>query len=162
VLGQQVTVRSARTLASRLVLAAGEQVETCVDGLDRLFPSAAAVADVDPETFAMPRSRVRALVATARALADGDVCLDRGHDRDDVRRALLALPGIGPWTADYVAMRALGHPDVFLPKDTGTRDALRALGHDATRAEELSESWRPWRSYAQVHLWNTVAAPEES
>ena len=72
----------------------------------------------------MPRARGRALVALCAALADGDVALDRGPDRDDVRRALLELPGIGPWTADYIALRALGHPDVFLPTDVGVRDAL--------------------------------------
>ena len=78
----------------------------------------------------MPRARGRALVALCTALAAGDVALDRGPDRDDVRRALLALPGIGPWTADYVAMRALAHPDVFLPTDIGVRNALAGLGHD--------------------------------
>ena len=76
----------------------------------------------------MPRARGRALVGLAAALADGDVALDRGPDRDDVRRRLLELPGIGPWTADYVAMRALGHPDVFLPTDVGVRNALTGLG----------------------------------
>ena len=78
----------------------------------------------------MPRARGRALVGLAAALAAGDVALDRGADRDDVRRALVELPGIGPWTADYVAMRALGHPDVFLPTDLGVRNALAGLGHD--------------------------------
>ena len=82
----------------------------------------------------MPRSRGRALVGLAAALAAGDVALDRGPDRDDVRaRAASTLPGIGPWTADYVAMRALGHPDVFLPTDIGVRNALAGLGHDPAR-----------------------------
>ena len=70
--------------------------------------------------------------------------------------SLLAIPGIGPWTADYIAMRALGHPDVFLPADTGTRDALAGLGRDPATAAELAQSWRPWRSYAQAHLWRTL------
>ena len=108
----------------------------------------------------MPRSRGRALVALCRALADGDVVLDRGAGRDDTRTALLAISGIGPWTADYIALRALGHPDVFLPSDIGTRDALRRIGgqpvSDPATAGELSQAWRPWRSYAQMHLWSTL------
>jgi AraC family transcriptional regulator of adaptative response / DNA-3-methyladenine glycosylase II len=104
----------------------------------------------------MPGSRGRALIALSRALADGDVVLDRGAGRDDTRMALLAIPGIGPWTADYIAMRALGHPDVFLPSDTGTRDALLRLGRDPATADDLSQSWSPWRSYAQAHLWRSL------
>jgi AraC family transcriptional regulator of adaptative response / DNA-3-methyladenine glycosylase II len=111
----------------------------------------------------MPRARGRALVALGAALASGTVSLDRGPDRDDVRRRLLELPGIGPWTADYVAMRALAHPDVFLPTDIGVRNALRGLGRP-TAVDDAP--WRPWRSYALLHLWNTlmpaVAAPEEN
>jgi AraC family transcriptional regulator of adaptative response / DNA-3-methyladenine glycosylase II len=92
------------------------------------------------------------------ALASGDVRLDRGADRADVRMRLLALPGIGPWTADYVAMRALGDPDVFLPTDVGVRRALVGLGlpGDAASAEEQSRRWRPWRSYGLMHLWSTL------
>ena len=103
----------------------------------------------------MPRARGRALVGLASALATGSVVLDRGPDRDDVRRALLALPGIGPWTADYVAMRALGHPDVFLPTDLAVRRVLTELGGSADPAPD-PEMWRPWRSYALMHLWNTL------
>jgi AraC family transcriptional regulator of adaptative response / DNA-3-methyladenine glycosylase II len=94
-----------------------------------------------------------------RALADGELRLDRGADRGHVRRDLLALPGIGPWTADYIALRALGHPDVFLPTDIGIRDALRRLGRDPRDAAALAEHWRPWRSYAQLHLWQTLSTP---
>ena len=87
--------------------------------------------------------------------------LDRGADRVDVRARLLALPGIGPWTADYVAMRALGDPDVFLPTDVGVRRALAGLGlpGDAASAQELSRRWRPWRSYGLMHLWSTLDLP---
>ena len=80
--------------------------------------------------------------------------LDRGPDRDDVRRALLALPGIGPWTADYVAMRALGHPDVFLPTDLAVRRLLAGLATPGRG--DPARAWRPWRSYALMHLWNTL------
>ena len=111
----------------------------------------------------MPRSRGRALIALCSALADGAIALDRGPDRDDVRARLLEIPGIGPWTADYIAFRALGHPDVFLASDLGTRHALAALGHDPASAAELAERWRPWRSYAQMHLWQTLTpTPEET
>jgi AraC family transcriptional regulator, regulatory protein of adaptative response / DNA-3-methyladenine glycosylase II len=151
VIGQQVSVTGARTVAGRVVAAHGRRVESDVLGLTHLFPDAATLAQVDPETLPMPRSRGRAVVGLAAALASGAVALDRGPDRDDVRRALLALPGIGPWTADYVAMRALGHPDVFLPTDLAVRRVLRDLGGTAR-----PEDWRPWRSYALMHLWNTL------
>jgi len=156
VLGQQVTVAAARTAAARLTLAHGEPLAEARDGLTHLFPTAATLAELDPEALPMPRARGRALVALCRALADDDVRLDRGADRDDVRLRLLEIPGIGPWTADYVALRALGHPDVFLPTDIGVRDALRLLGRDPADATELADGWRPWRSYAQLHLWQTL------
>jgi AraC family transcriptional regulator of adaptative response / DNA-3-methyladenine glycosylase II len=156
VIGQQVSVVGACTVTGRLVAAHGRPVVTDIPGLTHLFPDAAAVAGLDPATLPMPRSRGRALVTLGAALAGGDLALDRGPDRDDVRRRLVALPGIGPWTADYVAMRALGHPDVFLPTDVGVRHALTRLGHAPTQDDE---DWRPWRSYALMHLWNTLMPP---
>jgi AraC family transcriptional regulator of adaptative response / DNA-3-methyladenine glycosylase II len=128
-----------------------------VPGLTHLFPDPARLATLDPASLPMPRARGRALVGLATALADGTVVLDRGPDRDDVRRALLALPGIGPWTADYVAMRALGHPDVFLPTDLAIRRLLADMAGSADSGSEPDpECWRPWRSYALMHLWNTL------
>ncbi|PKH44248.1 DNA-3-methyladenine glycosylase II [Nocardioides alpinus] len=155
VIGQQVSVTGARTVGGRIVAAHGRAVESPVPGLTHLFPDAATLATVDPETLPMPRARGRALVGLASALATGAVVLDRGPDRDDVRRALLALPGIGPWTADYVAMRALGHPDVFLPTDLAVRRVLADVGRCAD-TEPDPQAWRPWRSYALMHLWNTL------
>jgi AraC family transcriptional regulator of adaptative response / DNA-3-methyladenine glycosylase II len=152
VIGQQVSVTGARTVTGRVVARHGTPVETHVPGLTHLFPDAGTLAKADPEELPMPRSRGRALVGLAQALADGAVLLDRGPDRDAVRHALLELPGIGPWTADYVAMRALGHPDVFLPTDLGVRRVLDRLGGSVADAE----GWRPWRSYALMHLWNTL------
>lgn len=154
VIGQQVSVTGARTVAGRLVTAHGRAVESDVPGLTHLFPDAASLAAADPATLPMPRARGRALVGLAGALADGRVLLDRGPDRDDVRRALLELPGIGPWTADYVAMRALGHPDVFLPTDLAVRRLLAGLA--TSGGDPDPERWRPWRSYALMHLWNTL------
>ena len=122
-------------------------------------PDAATLAGRRPGDAAdAARPRPRAGRRCAAALADGDVALDRGADRDDVRAALLDLPGIGPWTADYVAMRALGHPDVFLPTDLGVRDALRRARPRPGRARaDWPSAWRPWRSYALLHLWHTLA-----
>ena len=155
VIGQQVSVTGARTVTGRIVAEHGRRVDSPVAGLTHLFPDAATLAAADPETLPMPRARGRALVGLASALATGTVVLDRGPDRDDVRRSLLALPGIGPWTADYVAMRALGHPDVFLPTDLAVRRVLADLAGSGDTAPD-PERWRPWRSYALMHLWNTL------
>jgi AraC family transcriptional regulator of adaptative response / DNA-3-methyladenine glycosylase II len=155
VLGQQVSVAGARTLATRLVAELGAPVELTGDHhVTHHFPTAEALAGVDPETVAMPRARGRALAAVSAALADGSVVLDRSADRGEVRAALLALPGIGPWTADYIAFRVLGDPDVFLPTDIGVRHAASRLGLDDVDAR--SEHWRPWRSYALIHLWSSL------
>ncbi len=159
VLGQQVSVAGARTVAARLTQQYGATVSADGD-LTRLFPDVATLAGLDAEDLPMPRARGRALIALCAALADETIALDRGADRDEVRAQLLDLPGIGPWTADYIALRALGHPDVFLPTDIGIRDALTGLDSDPRDAAALAETWRPWRSYAQMHLWQSLAAPE--
>jgi AraC family transcriptional regulator of adaptative response / DNA-3-methyladenine glycosylase II len=159
VLGQQVSVTRARLLAGLLVERYGEPLP---DG-GFLFPSPATLAVVPPEELPMPRSRGRALALLCGSLARGEIPLDRSADRSDVRRALLEVPGIGPWTADYISMRALGDPDVFLHTDVGVKHGLRGLGL-GERADEVSESWRPWRSYAQMHVWSaatkTAADPQ--
>jgi AraC family transcriptional regulator of adaptative response / DNA-3-methyladenine glycosylase II len=152
VLGQQVSVARARTLAGLLVERYGEEMP---DG-GRLFPPAAALAGVDPEELPMPRARGRALVALCERLASGALALDRSAERPEVRRALLDVPGIGPWTADYIAMRALGDPDVFLATDVGARSGLRGLGVDESEVDRMVEDWRPWRSYALMHVWNAA------
>ncbi len=158
VIGQQVSVAGARTVTAALVERYGLPVVGPAEtGPNRLFPTADVLAEVPPEDLPMPRARGRALNALCAALAAGEIPLDRSAPRSDVRRLLLALPGIGPWTADYVAMRALADPDVFLPTDIGVRRALDRLGEDPARAEELSQEWRPWRAYAQMHLWSSLA-----
>ncbi|RKN06960.1 AlkA N-terminal domain-containing protein [Streptomyces radicis] len=153
VLGQQVTVGAARTLAGALVEAYGKPLASPVGGLTHLFPEPAALADAPLTELGMPESRRATLRALAAALADGAVVLSPGADRDEAERALLALRGIGPWTAGYIRMRALGDPDVFLPGDAGVRHGLRLVGADPV----ASAAWRPWRSYALHHLWAATA-----
>ena len=150
VLGQQVSVAGARTLAARLVREYGEALAEPSGGVTHMFPSAVALADVDPEWLPMPRSRGRALVGLARALASGDV--DLHGDPREARRALLSLPGIGPWTVEYVAMRALRDPDAFPASDLGVRHALEHLGAGI----DAADAWRPYRAYAVVHLWSVL------
>jgi AraC family transcriptional regulator of adaptative response / DNA-3-methyladenine glycosylase II len=155
VLGQQVSVAGAVTLAARLTARYGKPLASPVGGVTHLFPTAAALAEADDADFAMPESRRRGLRGLCRALADGDLRLDGGADRDEVGAQLLAMPGIGPWTVAAIRMRALADPDVFLPTDLGVRYALRRLGQaeDPKAATALAERWRPWRSYALQHLW---------
>jgi AraC family transcriptional regulator of adaptative response / DNA-3-methyladenine glycosylase II len=156
VLGQQISVARARTLAAGLAERYGVRLPTAgADAVDRLFPSAETLAGLDPEDLPMPRARGRALITLCAALASGEIALDRSADRAEVREQLLAVPGIGPWTADYIALRALGHPDVFLPTDVGVRHALARLGLDPAHAAAVAERWRPWRSYALMHLWTS-------
>ncbi|MEV5508353.1 DNA-3-methyladenine glycosylase 2 family protein [Streptomyces orinoci] len=150
VLGQQISVPAAARLAAVLVAAYGKPLPAPDGTLTHLFPDAATLAGAPLDELGMPDSRRRTLRTLAAALADGTVRLDPGADRDDTERALLALPGLGPWTAGYIRMRALGDPDVFLPSDAGVRHGLAALG----AGPDAAEGWRPWRSYALHHLWN--------
>ncbi|MEZ5178362.1 MAG: AlkA N-terminal domain-containing protein [Acidimicrobiales bacterium] len=163
ILGQQVSVAGARTAAGRLAAAHGAPLPdgfagVAPEGLACAFPDAERVAAVDPAELAMPRSRAAALLHAVRLVADGSLDLDPGADRDDVERRLLAVPGIGPWTAAYVAMRALGDPDVFLPTDLGVLRGLAARGgpDQPKAAAERAAAWRPWRSYALHHLWSAA------
>jgi AraC family transcriptional regulator of adaptative response / DNA-3-methyladenine glycosylase II len=155
VLGQQVSVAGAATIAGRLAAAHGERLPAPVGTVTHLFPSAAALAALDPEALPMPRSRGRALVGLATALAAGDVDLRPGADPQAAEANLLALPGIGPWTAAYVRLRALGDRDAFPAADLGIKRALERLGADGRPAAALAlaERWRPLRAYAAQHLW---------
>jgi AraC family transcriptional regulator of adaptative response / DNA-3-methyladenine glycosylase II len=110
---------------------------------------------VDPRDLSMPASKKKAFYALNEALVKGDLVLDGGADREQARSQLLALPGIGPWTASYIAMRALHDPDAFLVGDLGVRHAFAAQGlpDDLRSIEARAERWRPWRAYALVHLW---------
>jgi AraC family transcriptional regulator of adaptative response / DNA-3-methyladenine glycosylase II len=154
IVGQQVSVAGARTVLGRLAADHGAALDRPVGGVTRAFPTAAQLAAVDPASLPMPRARGRAIVAASGAVAGGDLVLEPRGDRRAARERLLALPGVGPWTAEYVAMRALGDPDVFLATDLGVRRALSCAGADAGAA---GERWRPWRSYATHHLWASEA-----
>lgn len=154
VLGQQVSTAAARTHSGRLVAALGEPIVDPAGGLTHLFPSAAAVAGMDPLTLAMPRTRAATVVRLAGALADGTLDLDPGADRMRARASLTALQGIGPWTVETIAMRALGDPDAFLATDLGVVALAKTL--DLPTGAGLlahAERWRPWRAYAVQHLW---------
>jgi len=157
VLGQQVSTAAARTHASRLVLAHGEPVDDPAGGLTHLFPRMEALAGLDPETLAFPRSRRTTVATLVATLAAGEIDLGAGSDWDRAREQLSALPGIGPWTVESIAMRALGDPDAFVASDLGVRHAARALGlPEASKALIAhARAWRPWRAYAVQYLWTT-------
>jgi AraC family transcriptional regulator, regulatory protein of adaptative response / DNA-3-methyladenine glycosylase II len=161
VVGQQVSVAGARTVVGRFVTAMGDPLGVADPELDRVFPTAERLADVDPAALSMPLSRGRALVGVCRSLAAGDLVLDAGVDRAASAAALQRFAGIGPWTAAYVAMRGLGDPDVMLAGDLGVRRAVEALGADgrARVIEQRAHAWRPWRSYAVAHLWASLGRP---
>ncbi|GEJ56289.1 DNA-3-methyladenine glycosylase 2 [Anaeromyxobacter diazotrophicus] len=158
VLGQQVSVSAATTVAGRLAAALGGPVATPFPGLDRLSASAEQVAAAGEDRIArlgMPGARARTLLGIARACAEGRLQLHRGGDVEATRAVLRGVPGVGPWTAELVAMRALGAPDAFPGGDLGV---LRALGVASARAAEArAERWRPWRAYAVMHLWSGAA-----
>ncbi|MFG2179860.1 DNA-3-methyladenine glycosylase 2 family protein [Streptomyces abikoensis] len=160
VLGQQVSTAAARTLAARLVAAHGEPVTPPEGGpgagLTHLFPSTEALAALDPAALAMPAGRRAGLVRIVRELAGGELALGVGGDRSRARARLAALPGIGPWTAEIIAMRALGDPDAFPATDLGVRRAVARTGLPATPAAltRHAAAWRPWRAYAVQYLWS--------
>ena len=174
IVGQQVSVTGARTVAARLVEAVGADVVISsqqradgvasvpgagvtglgVHGPAKRFPSAAALLEAPDEAFSMPASRRETIRGLAVAVVDGTLDLHVGADPAIVREQLLALRGVGPWTADYVVMRGLGHPDTFLGSDLGVRQAMDRLGILA-----VDRAWAPWRSYAVHHLWASLAQP---
>jgi AraC family transcriptional regulator of adaptative response / DNA-3-methyladenine glycosylase II len=192
VLGQQVSLAGAATLAGRLVAAYGEPLANPVGGVTHAWPAAGVLAeaalgrdarrgaaarragarrgadggedqrrgrDANGSPWAMPTSRIRAIGALAEALASGEVVLDADADRSVTEDRLLALPGIGPWTASYIRMCALYDYDAFLASDLGVKHALDRLGLDSrpAAAELISLAWRPYRAYALQHLWAVTA-----
>ena len=157
ILGQQVTVKAATTIACRFVEAFGDPIVTPFPELHRLTPSPARVALASIDDIArlgIVSARARSIIALAKAQQSGALGLEGGshHNPDESIRQLTGLPGIGPWTAQYIAMRALRWPDAFPKEDIAVRNNLG--GVSAREAELLSQAWRPWRSYAVMHVWN--------
>jgi len=171
--GQQITVAAARTALTQLA-AAGSPSAAAGDGLSRLFPSPAQIAETGAGLLRGPQRRIESLLAVATALAEGTLDFGYGDDLPGLSAKLLPLPGVGPWTVGYVAMRVLGAPDVFLGNDAAVRNGIRALrggsgdpggvgqltgaaGSGAAPSSDFREV-SPWRSYATMHLWRAAAA----
>ena len=160
ILGQQVTVKAARTLVQRLVDRFGEPISTPYPALTHVFPHAQAIAAADPEVIGklgIVRQRVKALQALAAAVADGSLLLHRGAPLEATLDTLRALPGVGEWTAQVVAMRALAWPDAWPATDIGLMNALGS--RDPKHITALAEPWRPWRAYAVMRLWFELENP---
>ena len=160
VLGQQVSTSAARTQTGRLVARLGTPVHDPAGGLTRLVPDAATVAALTPHDLPGPRARAHSLLALARALAGGDLDLSPGADRTRAREVLRSLPGVGDWTVEMVALRALGDPDAFPAADLGVRRAAARLGLDARELDATASArWSPWRGYATQYLWAILDHP---
>ncbi len=165
VVGQQVSLAAARAAGGRLADRFGEPLRWPHAGVVRAFPTARALAGADPEDLPLPRTRATSLVRLATAMAQGELELHPGVDRQAAHDALLSRPGIGPWTAAYIRMRALGDPDVMPPGDAAVRRALTAAGTPppgpdrSPPARAADRRWSPWRSYATAHLWAAAARP---
>ncbi len=161
VFGQQISVAAGRTAAGRLVDALGEVLPAeLVDGpLRRLFPTPAVVAERGAEVLTGPRRRIDTVLRLCAAMASGDLRVHAGRDPVELSRELQALPGIGPWTAGYIAMRVLGATDTLLSTDLIVRRGAAALGlpSDADALDTYSRRWSPYRAYAAMHLWRAAA-----
>lgn len=158
ILGQQISVRAARTLAGRFAAAFGSAIETPFADVSRVFPRASDVAALNLERIVelgIVASRARTIAVLAQALERGDLSLAPGADVATTLEALRALPGIGEWTAQYIAMRAMAWPDAFPHSDLGLKKALHE--ENPKRVLLAAEAWRPWRAYAAMHLWRALA-----
>ena len=152
ILGQQISVAAARTLIGRIVARFGETIGEFPNGEPMsLFPPAGALAEQDLTSIGLTKKRAACLQGFAAAVACGALNFDELLDAESLMTAVQTLPGIGPWTAEYVAMRALAEPDAFPTADLGL---LRATGLNAKELQQRAETWRPWRAYAAIHLWN--------
>jgi AraC family transcriptional regulator of adaptative response / DNA-3-methyladenine glycosylase II len=183
IVGQQISVAGARTVLGRLTAEHGTPVELPDAGSAgsalppgeipqrwQAFPTPDAIAGIDPESLPMPRARGRTIVRVAAAIAGGELALDPGSDRAAARAQLLSLPGIGPWTADYLLMRVVGDPDIYLASDLGVKHALAELGRAAGHAPPGSDighrfdadATAPWRSYLTHHLWQSLGTVQQA
>lgn len=152
--GQQVSVAAATSTAGKLVQAFGRTLPKA-NGITHAFPTPEALADARRERFPMPAKRAEAIRSLARAVSEGKIRFDRVVDVEEFSRGLREISGIGQWTAQYIAMRALGEPDAFPSGDLGLQRTLGKMS--AAELERRSEIWRPWRAYAAMYLWNSMA-----
>jgi DNA-3-methyladenine glycosylase II len=163
IVGQQVSVKGATTIVGRLVQRAGVQVpESPVEQLAWRFPTPDALARVDLDKIGMPGKRVETLQRVAAAVASGEISLNVSHGDDvaELRRQLLAMPGIGPWTVEYIAMRAWRDPDAWPASDLVLMNLMTQQDASLTRLalhKVRAEAWKPWRAYAAMHIWNSAA-----
>lgn len=162
ILGQQVSVKAATTLAGRIAHSYGERIDVSVDGLEgaptRLFPAAPKLLRARLENLGIIGSRARTIRSVARAVVDGTLCFDAAQAPDSFRESLTAIKGVGDWTAEYVAMRVLKNPDAFPASDLGLLRAFDSPGHVRMKPRELAmraEAWRPWRAYAALLIWGS-------
>ena len=158
VLGQQVSVRGATTLAGRLAVRFGEPLPAPRGSITHLFPEPDSLAGAAIEAIGIPSARAETIRLLARAVAAGQLRLEPSSPFEETRARLRAIPGIGDWTVEYVAMRALRDPDAFPAGDLGLR---RALGIGPRDVLARGDAWRPWRAYAALHLWNATSAELE-
>lgn len=158
IFGQQVSVAGARTSLGRLVSAAGTPLARPSGPITHLFPTAERVAELPPESFGMPRARAETIRRVAALVAGGELDLSGDAPSEETLRRLGDVPGVGPWTLAYVAMRALRDPDAFMSGDLGVRRGFEALGLEPTAMLARAERWRPWRAYAVMHLWHHVVS----
>ena len=162
ILGQQITVKAARTLAGRLVNAFGTPIQTDVEGLTRVFPSPEDILALKGpiENHLGPlgiiATRARAIHALAKAITQGEIDLEHCDRPESEMKKLMSIPGIGNWTAHYIAMRTMKYKDAFLEKDVGVKRALAPLPDSPKELLALAEAWRPWRGYATINLWNSL------
>lgn len=158
IIGQQVSVASARTALTRLVVELGDPVPGGIAPEARLFPTMTAIAEHGAGVLRGPQKRIDTILRVAAALAEGSVVVDRGRGAADLRASLQQIPGIGPWTASYIALRVLQYPDLFLPEDSAVRVGASALGlpSEARALTTWAERAAPWRSYLTMHLWRAA------
>ncbi len=156
ILGQQVSVRAARTFAGRIATTSGTKLDHPLNGITHLFPTAEQLAESSLTSLGLTTARAATLKRVAELVASGDLDLSASADREETTERLLEVPGIGPWTAAYIAMRALRDPDAFPVGDLGVRLGFEALALPSAPADTLAyaDRWRPWRAYAVMHLWN--------
>ena len=162
ILGQQITVKAATTVAGRFAEALGEPIQTPFQEIRRLFPRPREIAECSVSKIAelgIVSQRAKSIIELARAIADGTLCLDPGVDVEETLKALMNLPGVGVWTAQYVAMRALAWPDAFPHTDHGVMKAMNETSPANVLA--AAEKWRPWRAYAAMHLWTSLKGRQD-